>query len=279
MRSDRASRTRTVADIPGRRLPSPAGLSNKAIRTGTRCTMRVKLPVALSGANSANCAPLAGEKLSRSATKGRVRHGVDRDIHLVAQDASRQLRLLEVGDDPKSGRHQADKCVPGPHVLTDASDAFADAASHRRAHRSAFDIELASATAASAARISACNCGRWLSSTWICCRAAARLALHFGHDAADATCADDSNWSNCEAAISRSAKLPPRPESRRGTSGLGDAARRQPAPAECRALQLQFALQIADARRRAARAALACSSRARKSRSSIWNRRSPALTG
>ncbi len=34
------------------------------MRTGTRCTTLVKLPVAFSGGSRANCAPVPGEKLS-----------------------------------------------------------------------------------------------------------------------------------------------------------------------------------------------------------------------
>ena len=52
-----------MTDIPGRNLPA-SGLSG-AIRnlTGIRCTTLVKLPVALSGGNRLNWAPLAGAML------------------------------------------------------------------------------------------------------------------------------------------------------------------------------------------------------------------------
>ena len=53
----------TMTERPGRSLPSAlsAGI---AIRTGTRCTILVKLPVAFSGGRSENCEPDAGATLS-----------------------------------------------------------------------------------------------------------------------------------------------------------------------------------------------------------------------
>src|SRR5215813_6336030 len=51
------------ADMPGRNKPFRL-LSSNTIFTGTRCTILVKLPVALSGGSSANSRPLAGDRLS-----------------------------------------------------------------------------------------------------------------------------------------------------------------------------------------------------------------------
>ena len=58
--------TSTVAstDRPGRRRGSSGSSPASLIRTGTRCTTLVKLPVAFSGGSSANCAPVRGYKLS-----------------------------------------------------------------------------------------------------------------------------------------------------------------------------------------------------------------------
>ena len=50
------------------------------MRTGTRCTILVKLPVALSGGSSENSAPLAGAKLSILPAERLVGIGVDRDL-------------------------------------------------------------------------------------------------------------------------------------------------------------------------------------------------------
>ena len=52
--------TVTSADRPGRSFET-RGEFSRAIFTGTRWTIFVKLPVALSGGSSANCDPLAGE--------------------------------------------------------------------------------------------------------------------------------------------------------------------------------------------------------------------------
>ena len=45
----------------GTQRPSFSTSSGKVMRTATRCTTLVKLPVALSGGSSENCAPEAGE--------------------------------------------------------------------------------------------------------------------------------------------------------------------------------------------------------------------------
>ena len=52
-----------TADMPGRSRPFRLW-SSSTIFTGTRCTILVKLPVALSGGSSANSRPLAGDRLS-----------------------------------------------------------------------------------------------------------------------------------------------------------------------------------------------------------------------
>src|ERR1700722_18326287 len=51
-------------DIPGRRVPTGVCPGSRTIFTGTRCTILVKLPVALSGGSRLNSRPLAGAKLS-----------------------------------------------------------------------------------------------------------------------------------------------------------------------------------------------------------------------
>src|SRR5262249_20564949 len=55
--------TVTSADKPARTVKS-AGRSTHSIRTGTRCTTLIKLPVALSGGNSAKLAPVPPETLA-----------------------------------------------------------------------------------------------------------------------------------------------------------------------------------------------------------------------
>ena len=56
--------TLTTTDMPGRSTPCSATSAGTRMRTGRRCTILVKLPVALSGGSSANSRPLAGDRLS-----------------------------------------------------------------------------------------------------------------------------------------------------------------------------------------------------------------------
>ena len=58
------SSTAAVTDRPGRSLPSVDAPSSNRMRTGTRCTILVKLPVAFSGGSTLNCAPVAGARLA-----------------------------------------------------------------------------------------------------------------------------------------------------------------------------------------------------------------------
>ncbi len=53
----------TSADSPGTTRPLSGLGIVKLIFTGTRCTILMKLPVALSGGNKLNCAPVDGEVL------------------------------------------------------------------------------------------------------------------------------------------------------------------------------------------------------------------------
>ena len=59
--------TVAVTDMPGRSSPRSGSFGSIAIFTGMRCTILVKLPVALSGGSSANSWPLAGAMLSTMA--------------------------------------------------------------------------------------------------------------------------------------------------------------------------------------------------------------------
>ena len=56
--------TLTVTERPGRSTLASGASAGNAMRTGTRWTILVKLPVALSGGSRLNCAPVAGAKLS-----------------------------------------------------------------------------------------------------------------------------------------------------------------------------------------------------------------------
>ena len=98
----------TVTDRPGRNSRASGPSRGKAIRTGTRCTILVKLPVALSGGSRLNWAPLAGAKLSTVPASGWSGIGVDRDLGALPGPHPRQLRLLEIGGDinPRQRHHR-----------------------------------------------------------------------------------------------------------------------------------------------------------------------------
>src|SRR5262249_39316591 len=55
--------TLTVVERPGRKAPSLDSASLSMMRTGTRCTILVKLPVAFSGGITLNTAPVPGARL------------------------------------------------------------------------------------------------------------------------------------------------------------------------------------------------------------------------
>ena len=56
--------TATTTDMPGRIRSSAATLAGTRMRTGTRCTTLVKLPVALSGGSRLKTEPDAGATLA-----------------------------------------------------------------------------------------------------------------------------------------------------------------------------------------------------------------------
>ena len=60
----------TTTDRPGRSKGTIAPSFGKAMRTGTRCTILVKFPVAFSGGSRLNSAPLPGAKLSTQPLSG-----------------------------------------------------------------------------------------------------------------------------------------------------------------------------------------------------------------
>ena len=125
--------TLTTTDMPGRssscvaqRRPAPR------MRTGRRCTILVKLPVALSGGSSENTEPEAGATLATRALDVVAGQRVDRDRHRLARAAAGELRLLEVGVDVDVvERHQAGEPLARLHVVADLHGAVADDAVER----------------------------------------------------------------------------------------------------------------------------------------------------
>ena len=90
------------------------------MRTGTRCTILVKLPVALSGGSSENTEPEAGATLTTVPSMRAIRTGVDRDGDRLAGLAAGELRLLEVGIDvDRVERHEAGKPLARLDIVAD----------------------------------------------------------------------------------------------------------------------------------------------------------------
>ena len=123
-------------DMPGRSRPISGSFGSMVILTGTRCTILVKLPVALSGGSSANSWPLAGAMLFT--TPCTMVPGKVSTSSVTGWPAMHvgELRLLVVGADidcPQ--RHHRHQLRAGLHVLPDPQAAGADSAIGRRRDR------------------------------------------------------------------------------------------------------------------------------------------------
>ena len=108
----------TCADSDGYARISPAaiarpspGCGSNAIFTGTRCTIFVKLPVALSGGSSANCEPLAGRLKATLPLKGCFGKCIHPDFGPVARVNMADLRFFYNWPAPK-GRFEPAR-LPG----------------------------------------------------------------------------------------------------------------------------------------------------------------------
>ena len=93
-------------DRHARRNPFDASPgSSSTIFTGTRCTTFTKLPVAFSGGSRANAEPVPRWRLSTWPISLRCGKASTRTVDSLARADSLQLRLLEIGDDIRSDRH------------------------------------------------------------------------------------------------------------------------------------------------------------------------------
>ena len=127
-------RTEATTDRPARRPPSWIASGDSFIRTATRCTTLVKLPVALSGGSSENCAPEAGEIDLTDALDDPPAIGVHRDVDLLTGMDLAELRFLEIGVDIDAvHRHQREQPHARLRVLPEFDRAVADDAVERRA--------------------------------------------------------------------------------------------------------------------------------------------------
>ena len=122
-----------TTERPGRSGTSFSTSSGKVMRTATRWTTLVKLPVALSGGSSENCDPEAGEiddttpstTLPPSASIG--------DVDLLPRLDVGELGLLEIGVDIGGvERHQRHQARARLHEVADLGRLVADDAVERR---------------------------------------------------------------------------------------------------------------------------------------------------
>jgi hypothetical protein len=118
--------------MPGRSWCSGSWPGSSTIFTGTRCTILVKLPVALSGGSRANSRPLAGRQAVDAALQRGRMEAVDLELDRLAVAHMGELGLLEICDDiHRIQRHERHQLGSGLHILSDPERARADRAIHR----------------------------------------------------------------------------------------------------------------------------------------------------
>ena len=128
-----SSATLTVTDRPGRSRSKPACFGSKRIRTGTRWTIFVKLPVPGSNGSSANCEPEPGAKLSTVPVSSRSGIASTLMRRPLPGTHAAGLRLFEVGGDVEVvQRHQRHQARARLHVVALLHLAIADYAVDRR---------------------------------------------------------------------------------------------------------------------------------------------------
>ena len=113
------------------------------MRTGTRCTILVKLPVAFSGGITLKTAPVAGARLSDMAVKDMARQRVGDDRRRLPGLHSRELVFLEIGVDPEAVRRNDRQQIGALRDIgADPGGAVADIAVDGRADFGVTEIEL-----------------------------------------------------------------------------------------------------------------------------------------
>ena len=121
-----------VTDRPGPIVWSAGNGSSKTIFTGTRWTTFTKLPVAFSGGNKLNAAPLPACTLSTCAAKFAAAKRVNLHRHRLAGPHVLQLRFLEVRHDPHVRWHDGHDLLPDFQIIAGLDGLARDAAIARR---------------------------------------------------------------------------------------------------------------------------------------------------
>ncbi len=150
-----------------------ASSSSSAMRTGTRWTILVKLPVAFSGGITLNIAPVAGRKAEDVAVEDMAGQGVGDDGRRLAGSHPLELVLLEIRIDPQTvRRNDGEKVGALGDIGADLGGAVADIAVDRRTDFRIAQIEAGGSRSAWACATSASAAAISVSSTASCCLAA-----------------------------------------------------------------------------------------------------------
>ena len=136
------SSTEAVTERPGRSLPSSDAPSSSEMRTGTRCTILVKLPVAFSAGSTLNSAPVAGARLTTWPWKTSPGQNVGGNLHRLPGRMRGELAFLEIGVDPEAVRRDdGEKLRADRGEGAELRAAVADDAVDGRAQRGIAEIE------------------------------------------------------------------------------------------------------------------------------------------
>ena len=132
-----------VTDIPGRRSPDSAVSGSSTIFTGMRCTILVKLPVALSGGSKRELLAAGRSDAVDVPVRGLAGECVDFDLDRLTRLDVGELGLLVIGDDVGiRRRHHGHQLGAGLNELPDAKRAVADHPVHGRHDRGVAEIQL-----------------------------------------------------------------------------------------------------------------------------------------
>ena len=127
---------------PAAACPAPESPASSTTRTGTRCTILVKLPVAFSAGMTLNTAPVPGARLATCPWNTWPGSTSATTVDGLPRSHAGELVFLEIRIDPEPvGGHDRDQIAPGGHVGADLAGAIADIAVDRRSDLGVAEIE------------------------------------------------------------------------------------------------------------------------------------------